>query len=928
MTLMSGEERTMMSRALAIMVALVLITAIVGPAFVASAGVGGRDGVGVQARAGKQERGATEVRAKAIAGEGEQEVTAEARTPAGKSVRKNAGKPAAAASAEADPVTVEPPKEPRRAAIVPAAGSSVAKPADNGEAPLPGYFRIDPVPSGTSHYVWGSYEVTITVYQVSDVGWLFDFESNTPVVSVKAKGGPDPNWYTYDPPVYSATGLHAPANPSGTFPALSHIDFKFGLIPEPELGSITVVKFHDLDADGYFDSAEEEPLDGWTFTLTGPGGTRTGASGRDGAGTIVFAGLPAGTYTLDEAVWSGWHATRALPISITLTSVTSAAVPYVTSETVVVGNVENSPVMHLKTFDLTWDEAPQGASVWVSFTVDGGPAQTLALAWEVTRGVFTGSVSLPHGSVIGDVEWWANVGGEDHLLGTSGGEVLEGDVTNAFDYDPTVGGYKFNDLDGDGTWDEGEPPLEGWRINLYRLEMVTDLAHRVTPADVSATLIATTLTGPDGSYSFDGMLPGTYYVTEKLQYGWTQTVGPDFTFVVSDGVERMDLVFGNHENPPQDVTKTFELTFVGEAPEGTSFWVHYMLDGMVDALGPVSDGAWLELTGEGPYTASIDLPAGTTILSVHWYAFYGLEQILLGTTGPETITEDTLNAFSYDGSVSGYKFNDLDADGVWDEDEPGLPGWTINLYRVPQSIVPSVIPPVLYASKVTGADGSYSFTGVLPGTYFVTEEMQDGWTQTVAPEGTFEVVDDQPITGLIFGNTEEFAPFTEIDLAITKTADPSVVATGDVITYTLTYWNAGETTATDFTITDDFDERYVTVTDAAGGTVVDGTIVWTLPGPLAPADGPQTIVYTVKVDDDVPDTVTSIDNVVVIEHPEDSDPSNNRDEASVEVEPYLPYTPPSEEEPFLPFTGAEAVLLVAIAGVSLAIGALLRRRLS
>ncbi|TLM97702.1 MAG: DUF11 domain-containing protein, partial [Actinobacteria bacterium] len=79
-------------------------------------------------------------------------------------------------------------------------------------------------------------------------------------------------------------------------------------------------------------------------------------------------------------------------------------------------------------------------------------------------------------------------------------------------------------------------------------------------------------------------------------------------------------------------------------------------------------------------------------------------------------------------------------------------------------------------------------------------------------------------------------PFTPPDVAIDKSADKTTVAAGDTVKYTLTYWNLGPGGAQDVKIVDDFDQRYMTVIDAGGGTVADGTITWNI-GVLLPQDG-------------------------------------------------------------------------------------------
>lgn len=811
-------------------------------------------------------------------------------------------------SEEAAPVTVPAPKASvAPAAIVPA--SSVPPVTVPGNPSLdPGGHRIDPPVSDT--YWYGSTWVTITVYD-TEMGEVFDFESNTPLLKVVAKGGTlGANIYTYAAPgVYSDTGLHAPVNPSGKWADLSHIDIYF--VPMSETGSITVVKFNDVDGDKKM-GEEESELDGWMFTLTpAEGDAVSGTSGDDGSGMVVFDELEAGLYSIDETAKDGWHNTTVLPVEVELGAGEDV--------TIYVGNAEDPPEEFTKTFELTFSDAPLLSEFSVSFLLNDDP---MSLPLTGPGPVYSAEIPVIDGDVIGSVSWWLSVDGSDYLLGITEGETINGDVTNSLDYDPAVGGHKFNDLNGDGVWDEGEPGLSGWTINLYRV-MYSDPLPGIDPQAVAIDLYATTVTGPDGSYSFDQVLPGTYFVTETMQLGWAQTLAPEGEFDVSHATSIMDLDFGNHaDEPPGDVTKTFELTYNGSVPEGVGFWVHYTLESDIQEVGPTAEGHWLELEGDGPFSASVDLPYGTTIVSVEWIAYYGFEQILLGTTSGETLTEDITNRFTYSGNASGHKFNDIDGNGEWDEGEPGMSGWTIYLYRMmPElelAVAPAPLPGFgLYASTVTGVGGSYSFSGVLPGTYYVAEEDREGWIMTVGPEGTFALVGQQPITGLDFGNTEEFLPFTDIDLAITKAADVTTSAPGATITYTLTYRNLGETEATDFTIVDDFDEEHVTVTDPAGGVVADGKITWTLAGPLSMEDGAQTITYKVKVDASMPAGTTNIDNVVVIDHPDDTNPENDTDDDRVTVT--------VADDPFLPFTGGEMLLLVSAAIASAATGLVLRR---
>ena len=73
---------------------------------------------------------------------------------------------------------------------------------------------------------------------------------------------------------------------------------------------------------------------------------------------------------------------------------------------------------------------------------------------------------------------------------------------------------------------------------------------------------------------------------------------------------------------------------------------------------------------------------------------------------------------------SGVKFEDLDADGENREaGEPGLSGWTIWVDYDNDGNVDAGEP-----SAVTGAGGTYTITGIVPGTWRVKEVTQAGWT--------------------------------------------------------------------------------------------------------------------------------------------------------------------------------------------------------
>jgi len=264
------------------------------------------------------------------------------------------------------------------------------------------------------------------------------------------------------------------------------------------------------------------------------------------------------------------------------------------------------------------------------------------------------------------------------------------------------------------------------------------------------------------------------------------------------------------------------------------------------------------------------------------------------------------------GGVLVHKFLDENRNGEFDEGEKMLEGWTFTL----SSLIHLLDSEFELDSGVTGPDGKLLFSGLAPGDYDVTETLEEGWTSTTGLTQNVEVAAGQT-AHLWFGNAEEFLPFTELDLAITKAVNVRTVREGQLLTYTLTYWNLGDLPASNYSIVDDYDERYMTVVNASGGTVSGGKITWIFPGPLTKEAGKQTLTYTMRVVNSMPDSRTNIDNVVVISHPLDENLANNRDAERVIFTP---------EDPFLPFTGGEYLFIILTALITSVAGLALRMK--
>jgi protocatechuate 3,4-dioxygenase beta subunit len=710
-------------------------------------------------------------------------------------------------------------------------------------------------------------------------------------------------------------------------------------------------KYKDYNGNGQWDLTQTEfGMEDWTIELYvwyDGGWVLYDSTTTDASGYYSFEGLFPGTYKVEEVLQDGW-------VQV------SSPSQFEAENGSEIGGLDFGNRLRFKHFELTvenFGEMPDGVSFYVTFDAAGPGVDEPFMVPLGSAPPFEATVELPDGTELTNVQWWAFWNGEQILLGQGADrEILSDDMENTFDYDAELFGYKYDDLLENGV-DDDEPRLQGWTIELYRLsepvriDTVPDDFAGVVPSWV---LYATDITDASGEYSFSGLLPGVYAVAEVQQPGWAQTGGPgaydtdpfETTFLIGNGDAEGPIAFGNRQP-----VKTFDLMFTGTLPEADGFFVEYTVS--TPPPEPPTD-----LTAEAialfredlePYDAGDekmhyrfvddDRAAGETIGMVWWYAQYGSEELLLGVTEGELLgASDVTNPFEYESVAFGSKFDDSGSvetpdgaeNGLWDPGEFGIPNWTIQLYRqAPDSSW------TLYRETLTDENGAYEFENILPGTYYLAEVIPDlgplaEWTQSAGPsaegEGAFTITNDGEVSDTEHGPVD-FGNFTRLlfqDLALLKTGDETFEA-GEVVDYTITYWvtSGGPFSGPDFYIEDDFDERYIDeIVDANGGVVSDGKIRWDLnafhPSGLAIEDGEQTLTYTVRVkpDDELPEDLTDIDNVARINHPNDSDPENNEDD----------HRTSRELLPFLPFTGGDALLLIALALAAGLAGVTLRRR--
>ena len=207
------------------------------------------------------------------------------------------------------------------------------------------------------------------------------------------------------------------------------------------------------------------------------------------------------------------------------------------------------------------------------------------------------------------------------------------------------------------------------------------------------------------------------------------------------------------------------------------------------------------------------------------------------------------------GQIGDRVWNDLDADGIQDAGEPGIPGITVRLLDASNNIIDTAI---------TDGTGWYRFLGVVAGNYRVEFTSPVGYNFSPLNTDGLGLVgpansDANPATGrstLFSLSTGEHKHTIDAGLiaivgplAILKTSDVTgTVSPGDTINYTVTVTNLGATPQTGITITDILPNNT---------TYVPGSVNATITPPLDPG-GTFVVNYTANDTFTVPANVTSL----------------------------------------------------------------------
>lgn len=281
---------------------------------------------------------------------------------------------------------------------------------------------------------------------------------------------------------------------------------------------------------------------------------------------------------------------------------------------------------------------------------------------------------------------------------------------------PSINGIVYDDITGDG-FSADDTRVRGMPINLYQSD--------------GTTLITSTTTASDGSFSFNNLTPGGSYVWQQaLPAGWTLTSptgGWSATGVLND--QSYTGNFADFQNISISGAVFNDLTGNSFSADDTllnGVTLDLYQNGGTTAIQTANTGTTgfysFNNLGPGTYYVQEEVPA-------NWTQTGGINGYSIAAESGQNATDkDFDNAGPPPASDGGIVYQDITGNGITNDDLP-LGGVIIDLYQSDGT--------TLASSTTSAADGSFTFGNLTPGnTYILDQSVPSGWTQTY-PSGSW-----------------------------------------------------------------------------------------------------------------------------------------------------------------------------------------------
>ena len=450
----------------------------------------------------------------------------------------------------------------------------------------------------------------------------------------------------------------------------------------------------------------------------------------DGTGSYTFSGLVAGSYTVSEVVQTSWIQTFPSSGTYTINITSGNAISGKDFGNFQFGNISGTKFNDLNGNGVK-DLGEPGLAGWkIRLSLNGAPRDSMLTDANGNYSFSNLSVGTYMVSEVQQLDWFQSgppSPGTYTINISTSGSFVSGINFGNYQYG-SISGMVFDDINGNGIRDGGEPPLSNWRIRL------------------NGVRVDSVLTNSSGNYSFTNLVPGNYGVFQEVESGWIQTLplsqGVYLITVVSGAVE-IDKYFGNFRTTGIAGVKFNDLNANGVkdfGEPGISGWRIRL-----DRNGAPSDSVLTDIAGAYLFK---DLIAGTYTVSEVQQS--GWTQSLPSAPGTYTIVITSGGSASAKdfgnyqrGSIRGLAFLDINGNGTKDANDSLLSDWRIRISG------PNI------DSMLTDLAGAYVFTNLLPGSYTITEGIPNGWTLTLPPPpGSYTIIltSGANLIGKDFGN--------------------------------------------------------------------------------------------------------------------------------------------------------------------------------
>lgn len=433
-------------------------------------------------------------------------------------------------------------------------------------------------------------------------------------------------------------------------------------------GVIQGVVFEDINGNGRKDVAEPG-LAGVTINRsTGPAGT------TDANGVYRFTNVNPGSYDITVNVPNGYAAGGLTTQTVNLTSSGAA---YANFPLLARGVVQGVVYEDRNGNGSQGSSEPGIAGVIVQ--LGNGPTTTTSATGaysfaNVNPGTYDVRLTLPTGYV-GNVTV--------KTVNLAGGGAAQANF--ALLAQGVIQGSVFDDLNGNGVQDEGEPGIPGVTI------------ARGTAAPIT--------TNTEGRYRFNNVNPGTHTVKMTVPNGYA-----------AGGVTEVQLNIGSGGSAQVNFTLLAQGVIQGVVYEdrngnGSQDSSEPGVGGVVITRG---DGATTTTSANGSFKYSNVTPGNYTVrmtVPAGYFAAGDTEHQANVINGGAAQANFRLLA---KGSIQGVVYQDLNLNGVQDNDEPGVAGVTVTRGTGGPS-------------TTTDANGSYLFGDVPPGSYPISIVLPNGY---------------------------------------------------------------------------------------------------------------------------------------------------------------------------------------------------------